>query len=501
MLLSSASYMFFTMLSRISGFIREVLLARYLGVGMESDAFFAAWRIPNSFRKLLADGGVSAAFVPLFVKVRTQSVEKSDIFSANIAVILFAITCFITLLVEIFTPSIIAAVAPGFVKDQAKMDLTILLSRIMMPYLPLISMVALLGGILNGVRVFSYFAAIQVIQNLSMIISVFIFGDLPNFVNYLSFSAVVGGVIQIAIMLYACKRNSVLPKFRFAVIHEIWHFFKSLFPVLISQGAMQINIFVGTIFATMTVGATSYLAYTDRIGLFATTMIGYTLGTISLPLISKKISIGDKIGAIEIQKQCIEWAILLAVPAAIAMIILSQQIVTALYASPKFGIEHIIVVSKMLQFYAIAVPFIAINRIFNSSFFANSDTKIPMYIGITSALTNVVLNIILIKHIGFYAMIISTTICSMIEFLLLCIFLKTKYNFLGLSTKNIKYLIISIICSLIISVEAKYISSSLSFSPLLSLLFAIFIAIISYILLLVLTQIISIKDIWKMRNT
>jgi len=155
----------------------------------------------------------------------------------------------------------------------------------------------------------------------------------------------------------------------------------------------------------------------------------------------------------------------------------------------------------MLQFYAIAVPFIAINRIFNSSFFANSDTKIPMYIGITSALINVVLNIILIKHIGFYSMIISTTICSMIEFLLLCVFLKIKYNFLGLSTKNIKYLIISIICSLIISVEAKYIASKLLFLPLLSLLFAIFVAIISYILLLILTQIISIKDIWKMRNT
>ncbi len=500
MLVSGVSYMFFTMLSRISGFVREILIARYLGIGIESDAFFAAWRIPNSFRKLLADGGISAAFVPLFVKIRTNSIIKANIFSGNVAVAFFLITCLITILVELFAPSIIYYITPGFAKNPDKMNLTVLLARIMMPYLPLISMVALLGGICNGIRIFSYFAAIQIIQNLSMILSAVIFGKLSSFVYFLSGSAIVGGFIQIAIMLFACYKNNVLPILKFNWISDIWIFFKNLIPVIISQGAMQINIFVGGIFASLTAGATSYLAYTDRIGLFATTMIGYTLGTISLPLLSKKIALNDKIGAIQIQQQCIKWAILLAIPATVAIIMLSKKIVIALYLSSKFTIFHAEIVSKMLQIYALGVPFIAINRIFNSSFFANSNTKIPMYIGIFSATLNVILNIILIKFFSFYAMIISTTVCSICESFLLWIFLKIKYGIVGVIYNNLKFMILSFCFSVLISLEAIFIVNNINYYLLPTLLLAIAIAIFSYLLLLLVFNIIKIKDIKKLTN-
>lgn len=432
------SIAFFTMISRISGFIRDVFLARYLGVGLISDVFFLAWRVPNSFRRLIADGSINSAFVPIYVRLKSSDDDSSRQFAGGALSAVIAISLIIVILLEIFTPQVIRVIAPGFTENNDQFNMVVCLTRIMLPFLILISSVSIFGGILNGIKVFSYFAAVQVVLNLSIISCSIFFHSNSDFVYLLSYSTMIGGLLQLVFIVFACKLYKVLPSFKGIFNSNLSTFLKTLFPVFISQGIFQINIFVGGIFASLIPGAVSYLYYTDRIALFATTIIGNTLGTVVLPVISKSIANGNKNEGMLAKEFSIRWCFILSMPAAISIFILSKEIINALYVSSKFTNADAIIVAKMLQIYAISIPFISINRILTSCFYAHLDTKMPMRVGTISALINMFLNLILFRYLSYYAMITSTVICVVVETMILAFLLRKKHDFFNLSNENIK---------------------------------------------------------------
>ena len=292
---STSTFSFFTLISRITGYFRDVLIAIYLGSGPIADAFFVAFRIPNTFRRLFSEGTFNAAFVPSYSS-QLAIKKKAKYFANTIFNILLISLLFLVFLVEIFMPGFVFIIAPGFEKNIDKLDLTITLTRITFPFLLFVSLSSFFSAILNSHNKFAAASASPIILNIFLIITL----SLSNYLNdqlvfYLSLAVSLAGLFQLLFLIYFVKKYFIPSlSFKFNINDKVKLFFKKLLPSIFSSGVTQINILIGTIIASFQASAVSYLYYADRIYQINLAVAGIAIGTVILPSLSKYIQSKDK---------------------------------------------------------------------------------------------------------------------------------------------------------------------------------------------------------------
>ena len=361
-----------------------------------SDAFFAAFKLPNFFRRIFAEGAFNSAFVPIFIeKFHDKNVKNDELFFVrNVFSILFFTLLFFILIFQIFMPFLMKGLFPGFFLDADKSNLLINLSRITIFYLLFISLVSLCSGILNSVHKFAIPASAPIILNGTLIASMFAFSSItPNYAYALSWGVFVAGILQFAWVFYFTIKSGFLlypkmPKFD----ADMKKFFKRLAPGIIGANLLQINPLISSIFASLIAGGVSYLYYADRITQLPLALIGIAIGVALLPNLTKKIKLGQNDEAIRLQNQSLEVALLLVIPATIALAIIANPIIATLFERGKFDVTETYNVGRALAFYALGLPAYVLVKILEPAFFARSDTKTPMHVSFVCMTVNVALN-------------------------------------------------------------------------------------------------------------
>ncbi|MDC6469725.1 murein biosynthesis integral membrane protein MurJ [Candidatus Pelagibacter sp.] len=427
---STGTFSFFTIISRLLGYVRDILIALFLGAGPLADAFFVAFRIPNTFRRLFSEGTFNAAFVPSYSSLLDNK-KKSQKFANKIFTLLLIGLFFLVLVIEIMMPLFVFMIAPGFEGDHQKMELAVTLTRITFPFLLFISLASFFSAILNSHNKFAIASAAPIILNI-LLIGVLFFGKILNdqLVYYLSYAVTISGIFQFIFLYFFVKKN-FSPKidFVFKIDNKIKLFFQKLLPSIFSSGVTQINILVGTIIASFQASAVSYLYYADRIYQINLAIAGIAIGTIILPQLSKYVQSNKKKKINLIQNKALELSLFLSIPAAIALIIASEEIISSLFGYGSFDELSVKNSAKALFYFAIGLPAFSLIKVFSAFFFAHHNTKVPFYISLISVLLNVFISIIFFKEVGFIIIPIATTISSWFNAFLLFIFLKINNLF------------------------------------------------------------------------
>tara|TARA_X000001036_G_scaffold298639_1_gene277715 strand:- start:631 stop:2157 length:1527 start_codon:yes stop_codon:yes gene_type:complete len=427
---STGTFSFFTIISRLLGYVRDILIAIFLGAGPLADAFFVAFRIPNTFRRLFSEGTFNAAFVPSYSALLGKK-ETSKKFANNIFNILVLGLFFLVLVIEIMMPLFVFLIAPGFDGDYQKMELAITLTRITFPFLMFISLASFFSAILNSHNKFAIASAAPIILNIILIV-VLLLGKILNdkLVYYLAYAVTVSGIIQF-IFLYFFVKKYFLPviTLTFKIDNKIKSFFRKLLPSIFSSGVTQINILVGTIIASFQASAVSYLYYADRIYQINLAIAGIAIGTVILPQLSKHVQNNKKEKIKSIQNKALELSLFLSIPASIALLIASEEIISSLFGYGSFDELSVKNSAKALFYFAIGLPAFSLIKVFSAFFFARHNTKIPFYISLMSVLLNIMISVFFFRELGFIIIPIATTISSWFNALLLFIFLRTKNLF------------------------------------------------------------------------
>ena len=500
---STTTFGFFTIISRILGYIRDILIAIFLGSGLLADAFFVAFRIPNTFRRLFSEGTFNAAFVPSYASELSKGKDNADNFATSIFSFLILGLFFIVLLIEILMPLFVFLIAPGFSGDEEKMELVINLTRITFPFLFFVSLSSFFSGILNSHNRFAAASAIPIILNV-LLIGVLFFGKIldDSLVYYLSYAVVIAGIIQF-FFLYIIVKKFYLPKisFQFKLNEKIKIFFKKLLPSIFSSGVTQINILVGTIIASFQASAVSYLYYADRIYQINLAIAGIAISTVILPKLSKLIEQENNIETINIQNKALELSLFLSVPAAIALLIASEPIISSLFGYGSFSEIGVKNSATALFYFAFGLPAFAIIKVFSSFFFARHETKIPFYISIVSVILNIIISIVFFEKIGFKIIPIATSISSWINAGLLYFFMMKKkyFEFNNLFKSRFPRVIFSSICMcVVLFLLLEKFSFKLNYDETFKvfyLLFNILVAILSYFLISFFVKAFKLSDI------
>jgi len=430
---STSTFSFFTLISRILGYVRDILIAIFLGTSFFADAFFVAFRLPNTFRRLFAEGAFNAAFIPSYAGELARNKEQADHFARNVFNLLFFILLFLVLVAEIFMPQLIYLIAPGFYKDPEKLKLAIDLSRITFPFLFFVCLASFFAAILNSYNKFAVAAAVPIILNVILIGSLF-FSQKFNISDVLTLSYAVSfaGFLQLLILLFFVRKNfKPILSIKIKIDAKVKFFFQKLIPSIFSSGVTQINILVGTIIASFQAGAVSYLYYADRIYQINLAVAGIAVGTVMLPSLSKYIKNDDNDQALNLQNRAIELCLFLSIPGAIALVLASEEITTSLFGYGSFNIESVNNTAVAITFFAFGVPAFSILKIFSNLFFARNDTKLPFYLSIVSVILNILISVSLFSRVGFVIIPIATSISSWINVLLHFYFIKKRnlHNF------------------------------------------------------------------------
>jgi len=469
LLSSTYVFSFFTLLSRVLGYLRDILIAIFLGASIYADAFFVAFRLPNTFRRLFAEGTFNAAFIPSYVSEKTKNQKKGKKFADETLSILILIIFFIVLLVEIFTPYLVYLIAPGFFDDNEKFNLAVEFTRITFPFLLFVSVSSFFSGILNSNNRFAAAAAAPIILNIVLILSLIIsyFFNL-NFASQLSYGVTLAGIIQMFFLMFFTKKYyKPSIEFKTKLSSKVKFFFKKLLPSILSSGVTQVNILVGTIIASFQASAVSYLYYADRIYQINLAIAGIAVGTVSLPVLSKAFKQKNILKISNIQSRSIELSLLLSIPASLGLILASTEIVNALFGYGSFTVENINMTASALQYFGYGIPAFALIKVLSNFFFARNNTKIPFYISTFIVLLNILISITFFNKIGFIIIPIATSISTWAG-VMLYIYLLNNKNFLLLKNylpKNILKIILStVLMSLLLLFALDYYSDYLDYT-------------------------------------
>ena len=454
---STGTFGFYTIISRLLGYLRDVLIAIFLGTSFFADAFFVAFRIPNTFRRLFAEGTFNAAFVPSYSAELVKSKSKSNKFANEIFNLLFCALLFLVLIVELFMPIFVGLIAPGFVEDAKKIELAIDLTRITFPFLMLVSLSSFFAAILNSHNRFAAASAAPIILNLVLILILF-YGKYLNddLVYYLSYGVSISGLLQL-IFLYKFAKKFYLIKvnFRFQLNYKVKFFFKKLLPSIFSSGVTQINILIGTIIASFQASAVSYLYYADRIYQINLAIAGIAIGVVVLPQLSKHVILKKKDKILKIQNKALELSMFLSLPASVALLVGSKEIVSSLFGYGSFNEEAVFNSAKALYYFGLGLPAFVLIKVFSTFFFANNDTKTPFYISLVSVILNICISVYYFKSIGFIIIPIATSISSWFNSIMLFLFLKSRklFEFKKIFFKNFSKIIF---VSILMGIFFKY---------------------------------------------
>ena len=483
LLKSTGTFGFYTIISRLLGYLRDILIAIFLGTGMLADAFFIAFRIPNTFRRLFAEGTFNAAFVPSYSSEIIKGKKQSNIFANNIFNILLLGLLFLTIVIEILMPIFVSIIAPGFVGDFEKMNIAINLTRITFPFLFFICLASFFSAILNSHNKFAAAAAAPIILNV-VLVSVLIFSNYlgDKLVYYLSYGISLAGFLQfIFLYKYALKYFTIKLSFKLKISNKIKFFFKKLLPSIFASGVTQINILIGTIIASYQASAVSYLYYADRIYQINLAIAGIAISVVILPQLSKYIQTKEKNKILLIQNKALELSLFLSLPATMALIIGSEEIISALFGYGSFNETSVSNSSLALYYFGLGLPAFAMIKVFSSFFFANHDTKTPFYISLISVILNIFISIYYFNEIGFVIIAIATSISSWFNSILLFIFLKNRQLFYFNKIFFIKFIKItfaSILMGLLFYFLLNFFESKLAFSNSIKSLYLVLFAIL-----------------------
>ena len=439
---STGTFGFYTIISRILGYLRDVLIAIFLGTSYLADVFFVAFRIPNTFRRLFAEGTFNAAFVPSYTSELVKDKSKSKKFANEVFNLLFIGLLFFVLFVEIFMPTFVGMIAPGFIGDEKKINLAIDLTRITFPFLIFVSLSSFFAAILNSHNKFAAASAAPIILNITLIIILF-FGKYLNddLIYYMSYGVSIAGFLQLVFLYKFVKRfYKISFNLKLKIRKNVKFFFKKLLPSIFSSGVTQINILIGTIIASFQASAVSYLYYADRIYQINLAIAGIAIGVVVLPQLSKHIFSKDKMKILRIQNKALELSMFLSLPASVALIIGSEEIISALFGYGSFDEEAVNNSAKALFFFSLGLPAFGFIKVFSTFFFANHDTKTPFYISFVSVILNIFISVYYFKSIGFIIIPIATTISSWFNAILLFIYLRNRNLFEFNETFFIKFL-------------------------------------------------------------
>ena len=500
---STGTFGFYTIISRILGYLRDVLIAIFLGTNLLADAFFVAFRIPNTFRRLFAEGTFNAAFVPSYTSELAKSKSKSNSFANDIFNLLFVGLLFLVLIIEIFMPTFVGLIAPGFTQDIQKIELATNLTRATFPFLFFVSLSSFFSAILNSHNKFAAASAAPIILNLILII-ILCFGKYLNdeLVYYLSYGVSLAGFLQLVFLHQFVKKFYVIKfNFKLRINYKVRFFFKKLLPSIFSSGVTQINILIGTIIASFQASAVSYLYYADRIYQINLAIAGIAIGVVVLPQLSKYVHLRKKSKIIQIQNKALELSMFLSLPASVALFIGSYEIISALFGYGSFTEKDIYNSARALFYFGLGLPAFALIKVFSTFFFANHDTKTPFYISLLAVLLNVVISIYYFKSLGFIIIPIATTISSWLNSILLFVFLKKKNLFefnKMFFVKLIKIIFASILMGIFFSFLTSFFENQLNYNnqfKSLYLILSVLLGLTFYLLISFLIKAFNYKDL------
>ena len=469
-LLSSATvFSFFTLISRILGYLRDILIAIFLGASIFADAFFVAFRLPNTFRRLFAEGTFNAAFIPSYTSAKIEDKKKGKKFADDVLSSLLLILLFTVTIVEIFTPYLIYIIAPGFLEDQIKFNLAVELTRITFPFLLFVSLSSFFAGILNSNNKFAAAAAAPIILNVVLIVSlIFSFMQGLDYVKQLSYGVTIAGIIQLFFLIYVTKKfYKPALNFNLRLSNKVRFFFKKLLPSILSSGVTQINILVGTIIASFQTGAVSYLYYADRVYQINLAIAGIAVGTVSLPALSKAFKTKNVKKISNIQNKSFQLSLLFSIPASFGLILAANEIVNALFGYGSFSVNDVEMTAAALKFFGYGVPAFALIKILSNFFFARDNTKTPFYISILIVSVNILISVSFFNRIGFIIIPIATSISTWFGVIIYIYLLNSKKILLlknQLKINFIKILISTIIMSFILLIFLDKFSNYLDYS-------------------------------------
>jgi putative peptidoglycan lipid II flippase len=411
----------YTLLSRLTGFARDIMLAAILGAGPVADAFFVAFRLPNHFRAIFAEGAFNAAFVPAYAHVHGEKGEASArLFSDRVFTLLFLSQVVLLVAAWAFMPQAMSVLAPGFSHDPAQRDLAIELTRITFPYLLLITLVTLYGGMLNVMHRFASAAAASIFLNLAMMATLAVAASFPTVGHAAAWGVLISGFLQYFLLAGDLARNGGLPRFApLRLDEDIRAFFRALGPATLGSMGTQVAMFADTIIATfLPAGALSALYYADRLNQLPIGVIGIAIGTVLLPEMSRRITAGDHAGATEQQRRGFDYTLLFAVPFVAAFLAVPDAITRAMFARGAFTKTDAAAAGATLAAYAVGlIPFVLI-RSAVATFYARKDTATPVKASLTGLAINMGLKLLLMGPLAQVGLALATAVGAWVNLLL-----------------------------------------------------------------------------------
>jgi len=411
----------YTLLSRITGFLRDIMLAAFLGAGPVADAFFVAFRLPNHFRAIFAEGAFNAAFIPAYARIRTQEgKDAAGVFGDRIFTLLLAIQVVLLALALVFTPQAIDLLAPGFSRDPQQYQLAVSLTRITFPYLLLITLVTLWGGILNALHRFAAASAAPVLLNLAMIATLALSKQFGGAGYAAAWGVLISGVLQALLVGGDTWRAGVFTGFRaLRLDSDVRRFFAALLPATVGSAGTQLALFADTIIASfLATGAISALYYADRIDQLPIGVIGIAVGTVLLPEMTQRIAADDHDGARSAQNRAIEFALLLGIPCIVAFLVVPEAIMRGLFMRGRFTAGDAHAAALTLMAYTIGlVPFVLIRSVV-APFLARGDTFTPMKAALIGTAINIAFKVALMGSLAQVGLALATSIGAWINFAL-----------------------------------------------------------------------------------
>ena len=374
-----------TLVSRVLGFVRDILFAWAFGSGWVADAFNVAFRFPNLFRRLFGEGAYNSAFIPLFAKrLEGEGKESARAFASEAMSGLIFVLAILSVIFIVFMPWLMYLLAPGFSANPEKFDLAVLLTRITFPYLMCMSLVALLSGVLNSFGKFVESSAVSIVLNLTLTVAIFIgfwlgYHNDPNGGIVQALGVFVAGLLQLWLLWNGVKRNNFsLQLSRPRMTDGVRQLLSLGLPGVIAGGVTQLNIMIGTMIASMQPGAVSQLYYADRLYELPLAIVGIAIGVVLLPDVSRHLRAGNHEAVMDSQNRSLELAMLLTIPAAIALFVIPSEIVRVLYERGAFKATDSAATSTVLAVFALGLPAFVLIKVFSPAYFAREDTKTPM---------------------------------------------------------------------------------------------------------------------------
>ncbi|WP_119679756.1 murein biosynthesis integral membrane protein MurJ [Indioceanicola profundi] len=419
-----------TMLSRVAGFVRDMLTAWVLGAGTAADIFFVAQRIPNWFRAMFAEGAFTVSFVPMYsARLEKDGRKAADAFADQALSMMVTVLLPLTVVMMVAMPGIMLLVASGYAEEPGVFAQLVRLGQITFPYLILISVVALQTGVLNALGRFGPGAAAPIMLNLCMIAAIGVswaYGVEPN--TALAWGFTVSGVAQLLWLSVSCWRAGVTLRITVPRLSpEVRQLFRQMAPGALAASVIQINLLVGTHIASLLpAGSVSYLYYADRLNQLPLGVIGIAIGTALLPTLSRHVQAGRQDQVRHYLSRGMEFGLMLALPAAVALAVIPEPILTTLFQRGNFGPAETAATAMALQAYAIGIPAYVASKVFNAAFFSRQDTRTPVKAAIITLLINTALALLLSQYLGHVGIALASGLAAFLNIGLLGLALHRK---------------------------------------------------------------------------